>query len=152
MSRYQPLADFLAGREQGEWEADFVEIESRLGFRLPASAKKYPAWWANQRGAGHAQSLGWRSVGWRTSRLDLKRKRVRFVRERAEDQRAIARPSAAADREQLFTQAAELTSITDRDQLIGEAMRALIEREAARRLARLGGTVPNFRPPARERT
>src|SRR5262249_35061766 len=144
MSRYQPLADFLAARRQGEWEADFAEIESRLGRRLPPAAKKYPAWWANQRSPGHAQARGWRSVGWRTSGLDLKRQRVRFVRERPAHARALARRSVEGSRERLFDQAGELTGITDRDQLIGEALQALIEREAARRLARLGGTMPAF--------
>ncbi len=151
MSQYQPLADFLAAREESEWEADFADIESRLGFSLPTSARKYPAWWANQRGAGHSQARGWRSVGWRTSGLDLKRKRVRFVRERPEHARAIATSNMERQRGQLVDQAVELTGITDHDQLIREALHALIEREAARRLARLGGTMPSFRSPDRER-
>src|SRR5689334_1333621 len=109
MSCYQPLADFLAARRQGEWEADFAEIESRLGRPLPTSARKYPAWWANQRGAGHSQARGWRSVGWRTSGLDLKRQRVRFVRERPEHARAVTRLSVDGSRERLFDQAGELT-------------------------------------------
>lgn len=151
MSRYQPLADFLEARREAEWDAGFAEIESRLGFALPKSAKRYPAWWANQRGPGHSQARGWRSVGWRTSGLDLKRKRVRFVRERPEHARAIASSNVEHQRGQLVDQAVALTGITDHEQLIREALRALIEREAARRLARLGGTMPAFRPSDRER-
>ena len=151
MSRYEQLAKFLAARTEGYWEAEFAEIEEQLGFRLPPSARKYPAWWANQRGAGHSQAQGWRSVGWRTSRLDLKHRRVRFVRDRSEDSGTSANASAYDNRQRLWDEACGLTGITDREQLIGEALRALIEREAARRLARLGGTMPTFHPPARER-
>jgi Arc/MetJ family transcription regulator len=41
--------------------------------------------------------------------------------------------------------AQELTGIAEKSALIGEALRALIERESARRLALLGGTMPELR-------
>lgn len=44
----------------------------------------------------------------------------------------------------LLAQAQELTGITERTALIREALTALVQREAARRLARLGGTMPDF--------
>ena len=43
---------------------------------------------------------------------------------------------------QLLDRAVELTGINERGALTGEALGALIERETARRLARLGGTSP----------
>lgn len=149
MSRYQPLADFLAGKKALEWEASFAEIEARLGFPLPRSAYTYPAWWANQTGPGHSQTRGWRSVGWKTSELDLKGRRVRFERERR-----IARENAASaldEGEALMRRAKELTGIDDRERLVNEGLRALVEREAARRLARLGGTMPELEVPPRRR-
>jgi len=149
MSRYQPLADFLAGKKAIEWEASFAEIEERLGFPLPPSAYAYPAWWANQTGPGHSQTKGWRSVGWKTADLDLKRRRVRFEREiRVAHERAT---TPADEQEMLARRAEELTGIVDRDRLISEALRALVEREAARRLARLGGTMPDLKVPPRRR-
>jgi hypothetical protein len=149
MSRYQPLADFLAGKKALEWEASFAEIEERLGFPLPHSAYTYPAWWANQTGPGHSQTKGWRSVGWKTSDLDLKRRRVRFERAKhAERKNAEPVPDG---REALVRKAMELTGIDDRDRLMSEALRALVEREAARRLARLGGTIPDLEAPPRRR-
>jgi hypothetical protein len=149
MSRYQPLADFLAGKKAVEWDASFAEIEERLGFPLPKSAYTYPAWWANQAGPGHSQTRGWRSVGWRTRELDLKRRRVRFERERPTGpERAIAE---ADEREALARKAQELTGIADREKLMIEALRALVEREAARRLARLGGTIADLEAPPRRR-
>lgn len=40
----------------------------------------------------------------------------------------------------------------ERAALVREALRALIERESARRLARLGGSEPELRPVARRQT
>lgn len=151
MSRYQPLADFLAAKKTDEWNATFSDIEARLGFPLPKSAYTYPAWWANQVGSGHSQTRGWRSVGWRTTALDLERRRVRFERE---GNAVAANASTGRDdrsTEELLARARELTGMSDRETLIQEALRVLIAREAGMRLVRLGGTMPDFRAPSRER-
>lgn len=148
MSRYQPLADFLTRKKALEWEASFAEIEQALGFELPQSAHKYPAWWANQTGPGHSQTKGWRSAGWKTCDLDLERKRVRFEREA----RVVSSSTSDLDNEEsLIRKAAELTGIGDRDLLIREALRAIIAREAGLRLMRLAGTMPNLEVPPRTR-
>ena len=44
--------------------------------------------------------------------------------------------------DQLLAEAEKCTGIREKSALIREALRALIEREAARRLARLGGSEP----------
>ncbi len=44
----------------------------------------------------------------------------------------------------LLEQAISLTNIHERPALIREALKALIARESARRLARLGGTQPDI--------
>lgn len=44
--------------------------------------------------------------------------------------------------DELLARAHELTGIRERTTLLHEGLRLLIQREAARRLARLGGTVP----------
>ena len=46
--------------------------------------------------------------------------------------------------DELLARAAELTQIEGRTALVREALRALIERESARRLARLGGSEPDL--------
>jgi Arc/MetJ family transcription regulator len=51
----------------------------------------------------------------------------------------------------LLARAEQLTDMHERSALIREALRALIEREAARRLARLGGRLPNAKAPPRRR-
>ncbi|HEY1057486.1 type II toxin-antitoxin system VapB family antitoxin [Limnobacter humi] len=44
----------------------------------------------------------------------------------------------------LLSKAEELTGTTERTELLREALRALIQRESARRLALLGGTQPGL--------
>ena len=53
--------------------------------------------------------------------------------------------------DQLLDRAASLTGVRERGVLLREALQALIERESARRLARLGGTEPDLVPPQRRR-
>jgi putative antitoxin of VapBC-like toxin-antitoxin system len=148
MSRYQPLAEFLAAKKGDIWEASFEEIESLLGFPLPQSAYKYPAWWANQSGEGHSQTRGWLSAGWRTCALDRERRRIRF-------ERAAGSPNANSqegeENESLLGEAARLTGITDRQRLMKEALQALLEREAVRHLIAMGGAAPDYHAPPRER-
>ena len=47
----------------------------------------------------------------------------------------------------LIATASELTGLREKSALMREALRALIERESARRLARLGGSAPNLMAP-----
>jgi Arc/MetJ family transcription regulator len=53
--------------------------------------------------------------------------------------------------EQLLEEAHNITGVKERTALIHEGLRALIARESARRLARLGGTEPRLRRPRRRR-
>lgn len=52
----------------------------------------------------------------------------------------------------LFAKAAKLVGNSDRSVMVRNGLRALIERESARRLARLGGTQPELKVPPRRRT
>jgi Arc/MetJ family transcription regulator len=54
--------------------------------------------------------------------------------------------------DELLAQAESYTGIREKSALIREALRALIEREAARRLARLGGSEPDLAAIPRRRT
>lgn len=53
--------------------------------------------------------------------------------------------------DQLLEEARRITGVQGRTDLIHEGLRALIERESARRLARLGGSEPQLRPVPRRR-
>jgi len=51
----------------------------------------------------------------------------------------------------LLSRARELSGLKERSTLLREALEALIQRESARRLARLGGTQSRLRAPPRRR-
>lgn len=53
--------------------------------------------------------------------------------------------------EALVAKAIKLTGSLDRSALLHEGLKALIERESARRLAKLGGSQPNLRVAPRRR-
>jgi len=53
--------------------------------------------------------------------------------------------------DELLAKAARLTGSIDRTAIVREGLKALIERESARRLARLGGTQPDLKAPPRRR-
>jgi Arc/MetJ family transcription regulator len=54
--------------------------------------------------------------------------------------------------DELVAKAQEYTGIQERSALVREALKALVQREAARRLARLGGTQPDLKPVRRRRS
>jgi len=53
--------------------------------------------------------------------------------------------------DELLSKAQEYTGVQEKSALIRVALTALIEREAARRLARLGGSEPDLQPIPRRR-
>jgi len=142
MGKYQPLADFLKDFRGEEWDASFAEIERILGFRLPPSAHEHRAWWANQFKGHHSQAKGWIDAGWVTREIDQRRGRIRFERTQGKTQNSC---------EELWSQAQRMTGIKDRADLERAALNALIQREAGRYLANLGGSMPGFTAAERER-
>lgn len=150
MSKYEPLAEHLTRERDDKWAASFAEVEAVLGFPLPASARRYREWWANQRGGGHSQTKGWQDAGWQVWQVDLEKERVTFRRwspDKGRGEFAMEEDSSEA----LFARASAYLGLSDREQLIREGLKALIAREAGRRLARLGGTMPDLKIPPRER-
>lgn len=53
--------------------------------------------------------------------------------------------------DKLLSDAERLTGMSERSALINAGLRALVERESALRLARLGGTEPELKPVPRRR-
>lgn len=53
--------------------------------------------------------------------------------------------------DELLAQAEAYTGLKEKSALVREALKALIERESALRLARLGGSEPDLRPVPRRR-
>jgi len=153
MGKYEPLTARLQGHPPDEWAASFEQIEKVLGFPLPPSARRHRGWWGNQRGAGHSQARGWQDAGWQVWKVDLELERVIFRRRSSNksdaDQQKRREQSETGD--DLFDRAADYLGTTDRTRIVEEALKALCEREAARRLARLAGTMPDLKIPPRRR-
>lgn len=157
MSKYEPLARHLKGLDKDSWDAAFPEIERVLGFELPKSAYSYPAWWSNQDGT-HSQTRGWRDAGWETCNVNLSAKRIRFVRKgkrKPEVQKASAVEASSIERdvelEKLIATARNLTGIEESNDVVAAALRHLIQAEAARGLASLGGSDSQAKAPERRR-
>ena len=54
--------------------------------------------------------------------------------------------------DQLMSEAQQITGVSERTTLVREGLRALIERESARRLSKLGASDPDLKPVPRRRT
>ena len=54
--------------------------------------------------------------------------------------------------DELLAKAQRVSGVKERTALVREGLKALIERESARRLAKLGGTEPRMQPVSRRRS
>ena len=80
-SKYDPLGNHLSKLRIDKWRASFEDIEDILGFRLPFSAYKHSAWWANEKHPKtHVQKKVWQSAGWGTEGLNKEARTVTFIR------------------------------------------------------------------------
>ena len=77
--KYRKLRVYLEAHPRREWRASFSNIESILGFKLPASAHKHSAWWSNERNGGrHSQAVAWSAAGWETAEVDMEAETLLF--------------------------------------------------------------------------
>lgn len=80
---YYPLEKYL--RElpltQEEVTFTFERIEEILKAELPSSAYEDAAWWGNQKQGLRVETIPWMDAGWLVETVDLREKRVRFVRQ-----------------------------------------------------------------------
>src|SRR3954452_22548443 len=78
MKKYLPLFEYLSHATDGPIEMSFDEIGGLVG-GLPASAERWPAWWANEpEGSRHVQARAWLNSGREVESVDRAAKRVRF--------------------------------------------------------------------------
>lgn len=78
MSKYKPLIDFLKNIKNDNYKFSFVDIEKIIGQKLPNSAYRHDAWWAND--LTHVQMKDMIQSGWKISNIDLKNRQVEFTR------------------------------------------------------------------------
>jgi len=79
MSKYEPLREHLARRDDVVWAAKLIEVEEIIGSSLPKSAREHRTWWANSGGSLVHQNA-WLDAGWRVERTDLMRDVIVFRR------------------------------------------------------------------------
>ena len=77
MGKYDPLYERLA-RAAGE-TLTFGQIDE-LVQGLPPSARKYPAWWANETAGSHVEARAWMGAGWKVLEVDFRAEHVTFRR------------------------------------------------------------------------
>lgn len=75
---YGRIGEFLHASGEESVTLSFTSVEEALGRALPASARKYPPWWANTDQS--PQGRGWLGYGWRVGRVQLESGVVRFDR------------------------------------------------------------------------
>jgi len=82
-SKYDPLREFLEKVPSGVQERtlSFRQVESILGFALPASARRHRAWWSNPSSRGHhSHAQAWLAAGWEVDTVDQEDDWVGFRR------------------------------------------------------------------------
>ena len=78
-SKYDPLHSYLVNLPERSVRMTFSQIERILGFELPSSARRYNAWWANQRDGNHSHARSWLDAHYETQWLDLNSQAVTFT-------------------------------------------------------------------------
>ncbi len=80
VSKYDPLRYRLEAEGAKTLSLRFSEIEALIGEPLPASARRYRPWWANELAGTHSHARAWLAAGWRTRHVDLSGETVEFGR------------------------------------------------------------------------
>jgi hypothetical protein len=74
--KYGPLRGHLASSTGDRIQMTFTEVEDLVG-RLPDSARRHRAWWAN---GSHVEAQAWREAGWRVDSVNQAAEEVVFAR------------------------------------------------------------------------
>jgi hypothetical protein len=76
LNKYLPLYQFLKNETRSSVTLQMDEIEKIISAKLPISASKYQAWWAN---GGHIQANAWLEANWKVKSVVLGR-HVEFIK------------------------------------------------------------------------
>ncbi|MDR3223839.1 MAG: hypothetical protein LBT66_08955 [Methanobrevibacter sp.] len=80
--KYKKLNEYLLKLENDKKTLTFADIEQIIETKLPDSAHKYNAYWANV-SHQYRQSGAWISAGWKVVKKDLDSKEITFKRKDA---------------------------------------------------------------------
>ena len=102
-NKYRPLTEWLTAQSGDRVVCTFAQLEQVLGDRLPASARDYRAWWANQPDH-HMQAQAWLGAGWVVRDINLTAETVTFARRQpSREQATVARRIASMIRRRFST-------------------------------------------------
>ena len=93
--KYRKLYAHLRSLSSQEWKASFDDIEAIIGDRLPASARRHRASWAND--ITQARARAWLAAGWETAQVDMDaetllfRRKATAARQSSQSRRNLAR-------------------------------------------------------------
>jgi len=65
-----------------EMTLTFGQIEKIMKSKLPSSAYEDRRWWDHETEGNHVNKRAWVNAGWKIPSLDVKKKRVKFVRKK----------------------------------------------------------------------
>lgn len=82
-SKYYPLYQRLSQVGADTCTLTIAEVESCIAGKLPATAYKKGAWWANRSKGGY-QSQAWIRAGYHVDKVDLEQQQVTFKKFQAE--------------------------------------------------------------------
>lgn len=82
-NKYEPIERYLRSlpTSQEEVTVTFEFIEQILSDQLPVQARTERDWWSNQKRGTIVESVAWMDAGWLVETVNLKEKRVSFVRQ-----------------------------------------------------------------------
>ena len=78
--KYFSLYNFLLKRHDHLIAITFRDLEEIVGFRLPYSAYRHRAWWANQAKYRRPQAMAWEAAGWKTVFVNMETNTLKFKR------------------------------------------------------------------------
>ena len=83
MSKYSFLKNHLRNLPDDlkQKTYSFSQIEEIIEAKLPQSAHKHNAWWANEKDGRHVQAHAWKDAGWEVMSVNQKEKWGQFIRE-----------------------------------------------------------------------
>lgn len=80
--KYTLFENYLCDLPQSQREVTlrFEQIEKILNDKLPSSAYEDRRWWDHETEGNHVNKRAWSNAGWKIESLDVKEKRVKFIR------------------------------------------------------------------------
>lgn len=74
MKKYSALSQYLSGLKTDIVQLTFSQIEKIIDGRLPLSATRQKAWWANEKNGTHRWAHLWQAAGWVKEEVDFDKK------------------------------------------------------------------------------